>query len=292
MTEYARINIGKNDAGEEVFSQLLSLYPENKWNNTFIYYGPMVHSRTQEILNLLRLYDRKPWDNTSVGIKNPRVNFTFQIEKKYNAKELSSFLFLEVRPLDDAHIFDSPRREDKLMRLLQGYLKEDVDIGFTMPTWYVVPDHVKRVLEEGRFAGIVFRPIHLLPGLAVTAETPVVPWDQYGEPWWELDSDISLPPLSDSMTFTDMNGKILKNRDFSNGFHRRDGLYVHPELHYKAANLEVFGCFDLARTYEPFGNRKGYERSDCPLVASQKFYQFCLKHRIKTNWVPVRIDPD
>jgi hypothetical protein len=47
--------------------------------------------------------------------------------------------------------------------------------------------------------------------------------------------------------------------------------------------------FDLARTHEVWGYRKGWSSS---LVASQRFYTFCVKHKIPMKWVPVRIDPD
>lgn len=49
--------------------------------------------------------------------------------------------------------------------------------------------------------------------------------------------------------------------------------------------------FDLALTYERFEHAKGTP-GDRRLVASQRFYQFWLTHKLKMDWVPVRIDPD
>ncbi|MDB5290088.1 MAG: hypothetical protein JWL69_1329 [Phycisphaerales bacterium] len=178
------------------------------------------------------------------------------------------------------------------MRLLDGYLKKSVQIGFTMPTWHVVPDRVKKLIEHSDLGGVTFKPTLLLSGTYADADAQPIPWDSYGEPWWELDANLTMPPLSDSMMFTDSDGRVLKERDFSNGFHRKEGLYLHPELHYRALDLAKLPPFDLARTYEPFGNRRGYDRTDCPLVASQRFYDFCEQHGLKTGWVPVRIEQD
>jgi hypothetical protein len=86
--------------------------------------------------------------------------------------------------------------------------------------------------------------------------------------------------------------KIRDGQDFSNGMQRSEGLFAHPELHYRKSDLERLEEFDLARTFEPFGNHRGYQRLFCPLVASRRFYETCVANKLKTGWAPVRIDPE
>lgn len=290
MKEFARINIGVDEAGDRLFSDLLRQYPGNKWSRTFIYRGPVDDERTRRILDVLNNSGRSPWRDTSRPM-DEKGEFFLRVEREYDSQDFGDCLFLELHPDDESHVFDQPRRSG-LAPLLKGSLNDQIDFAFTMPTLYYVTSRVRRILEAGGLIGLKFSPTLLLPGLDALATTEPIPWETHGEPWWELDSDFTMPPLSDSMTFTDMDGKILRKRDFSNGFHRRDGLYMHPELHYRASDIEKLKQFDLARTYEPFGNRKGYDRFDCPLIASKRFYDFCIQHGLKTQWVPVRIDPD
>jgi hypothetical protein len=79
--------------------------------------------------------------------------------------------------------------------------------------------------------------------------------------------------------------------NFSNGCHLREGLYSHPELHYRKQDLRVVEPFDAALTFEPFGN-KGVPLDWRRLVVSRRFREFCLKYGWETDWVPVRIDED
>jgi hypothetical protein len=107
--------------------------------------------------------------------------------------------------------------------------------------------------------------------------------------WWELTSDFELPPLSPAMDLRDNNGNPIARGEVSNGCHRYEGLYIHPELHYRAEDLETMKPCDLAWTAESFG---GVPSADARvLIASNRFYRFCVDHALKTEWVPVRIDP-
>lgn len=110
--------------------------------------------------------------------------------------------------------------------------------------------------------------------------------------YWELDSDFILPPLSPSMTLTDSAGRPIRGDDFDAGVHRREGSYMHPDLHYRASDLTGLEPFDLARAFEPFGKHRTYSSLNCPLMASRKFYECCVSNGLRAGWVPVRIGPD
>lgn len=277
---------------KEKIDVLASIYPEGRtadcWFNMRL---PSDDPRVNSVLRQLSSWELVPWAD-HFRPRNENCEYRFWHQRVYEDADLAEVLYLELHPPIEAHVHDSPRRTDGLLRLLQGYLNEQFDFATTdFPIGYIMPDRVRRTLDRSFLVGLRCRPTLLLPGTYATADVEPIPWDRHGDPWSELDSDFTMPPLSDSMTFTDKDGKTLKERDFSNGFHRREGLYLHPELHYRAADLEKLEAFDLARTFEPFGNRKGYDRLDCPLIASNRFYQFCVEHGLKTGWVPVRIDP-
>ncbi|TVQ33156.1 MAG: hypothetical protein EA376_03625 [Phycisphaeraceae bacterium] len=148
-------------------------------------------------------------------------------------------------------------------------------------TWVIVRDDVRRALESAGLRHLVFR--------STKKKYESFEYNLYDEEdtWWELRSDLVLPPLAPSMTlvhkdFTPFTG------DFSRGCMRQEGWYVHPELHYSAEDLAKVEPFDLAHTYEMFGGLPNeYDR---PLVASQRFYQVCRQLGVKDCWVPVRID--
>ncbi len=65
-----------------------------------------------------------------------------------------------------------------------------------------------------------------------------------------------------------------------------EGNYVRPELHYLQSDVERFPDFDLACTFERFA----WSPLNRCLIASQRFYRFCVDNDIKCDWIPVRID--
>lgn len=317
MTLYCHIDgLFVEDVGEQLFAELVRTHPEGirgSHGHAFRAILPTTDERAQTLLKCLAQAGYKPWVDRTRSIDRSR-EFSLQYRRQYDEADLEQCDYLELRPPPEAHVHDAAQRDSAgRIQLLSGespewhrlshvepaaaasirkeYLKESVDFSFTMPSSYIVPDRVKGILETGQFQHSRFRPTALVSGLVATAGSIAISWEEYGAPWWELDSAFTMPPLSDSMTFTDMRGNVLKEHNFSNGFHRREGLYLQPELHYRASDIMGLEQFDLARTFEPFGNRKGYDRNDCPLVASKRFYRFCVENDLKTNWVPVRIDP-
>jgi hypothetical protein len=116
-----------------------------------------------------------------------------------------------------------------------------------------------------------------------------VPWETYGQPWWELTSDLTLPFVSPSMMLADRHGRRITDGDFSKGCYRHEDLYGHAELHYRAEDIEpLVGTFDLAHTREAFGQVQ--DPSVRPLVASKRLYELCRSKGLQSGWAPVRID--
>ena len=125
--------------------------------------------------------------------------------------------------------------------------------------------------------GIRFDPLQLRPGTSTT------------KPYWELSSDMTLPPLSSKCSLWSNENKPF-NGDYDKGCFIREGLYSNPELHYERSALVSLSQFDIAQTHERFGN--GAMVAYPKLVCSKRFYELCSQHEWEFEWQPVRIDPD
>jgi hypothetical protein len=179
-----------------------------------------------------------------------------------------------------------------------GYVELDVhqldnsaDFALADTCRYVVPQRVKRVIESALSPHVLFRPALLSDPLARLENRPKsVSWEAWGPPWWELTSDYTLPAVSPSMDLRDPKGSPLAPGDPTASYHRYEGLHIWPELHYRAADLRTVEPFGLARTLEHFGG--DIPSDDRTLVASRDFYDLCVRHGLKAEWLPVRIEVD
>lgn len=117
------------------------------------------------------------------------------------------------------------------------------------------------------------------------APTTVVGDDagRYSGHYWELKTDLRLPPLSPACRLIDLDGSPYIAGE-SRGCIVDDG-FEPAELRYEAPRLSATSPFDLARTREPIGEDRGM------LVASKRFYDFCQALNLPMDWIPVRIDP-
>lgn len=287
MTVVARITgIFRNHIGDRVFDRLVRIYPEGQDRHAFWSFLSEDDPRTLEILKTLDEAGVKPWMDSSRPREKGR-EFTLQLERFYDCSEVAACDLVELAPKETC---PGDYRDERTGHVLLDVHRLDNSLDFALADRerYVVPDRVKRILEQADLDHLLFRSALLSdPKQAVDA---VIPWEGWGPPWWELTSDYTLPPVSPSMDLRDRDGKPIDRKE-PNALHvRKEGLYVHPELHYLASDLRKCEPFDLARTWERFGGEmKWNERT---LVASKRFYEFCVKHNLKTDWVPVRIDPD
>jgi hypothetical protein len=74
-----------------------------------------------------------------------------------------------------------------------------------------------------------------------------------------------------------------------------DGLYAPQEARYRRSALKEAGAFDLGVTYELFGNaprpsNPKPEPGERMLIASKRFCEFCVKHKLKMDGHPLRVD--
>jgi len=162
---------------------------------------------------------------------------------------------------------------------------------------YLVSETARRALISSGLNCLKFRPTSIGDHSSVDeGENEVVEYD--GRTWWELTSDVILPPLrlGDGLVLLDCEGRPVRPGDFTNGCFPREGAVQNPELRYKASELAAMPPFDIAKTFEIFGNRPyaGRPPSDDNrmTVVSQRFYQLCRSIDEKVSGRPVRIIED
>ncbi|MEM6503829.1 MAG: hypothetical protein AAF711_00025 [Planctomycetota bacterium] len=223
----------------------------------------------------------------------PREHFTEAHIRHYDRADYASAVYLEFDPdFFDENIQFSERDAEARLRLHRKSLRENKSTDFARAgiKAILVPQRVKVVLEQADLHNLLFLPT--IPvrgtGLAEECQTPVT-WEQVGcDPWWELSSDLTLPPVSPGMDLRDRDGNRIPPGNSSNGCIPREGLFNKAELHYLRNDIKAIEPFDVALTFETFGMPGPYPRPS--VVVSQRFYQVCIDHGLSGTWVPVRLD--
>ena len=168
-----------------------------------------------------------------------------------------------------------------------GGIRPNVDIAdATIGNGVVVSDRLRTRMEQAGFQHLVFR--------ETTTNKPPKP--PLPGPYWQLWSDLILPPLSPRMfLFGEKDQpyeRIAFDGDYEKNWFPREGefppdvLFFPMELRYEPGVLEALPPFDLALTRELIGST-----SLRALVVSQRFYQFCAAEKLPMRWLPVRTDP-
>lgn len=296
MISVARLSsIAKSEVGPSVFEKLVAIYPEGVHAARPDFFSaelPEVDPRMVDLIRTLESNGFHRW-NPRAGMGESKNEYSLYWTRVYEEPDFVDCQFMEISGGNPHHVFEAGRDRHGLTRLLDGWLEEGLDFAFTQPYCWFVSNRVKTVLERHHLKGLFFRPTLLAEGFADRSDAPLIAWEGYREPWWEIESSITLPRLSDSMLFMDSDHRrVLKDIDYSNGYQRVDDKYLHAELHYRRRDLEAFSDVDVARTMEAFTNGKCYERDWSPIVVSRRFYEICRQHRFKVEFIPVRIDPD
>jgi hypothetical protein len=270
------------------------VFPEQLASLGFSCYASIDDDRTQAVLKVLEDAGLTPWDSTK---GQPRVRdseYNLRYERLYDAADLAICKYLQILPPSKAfHLEVNKRTESGQIILPKRGMPRGFDIMLAHSRIaYFATERAKSAIEGVGLQHVIFRPTCYGPTRLQEGETEESIAARYGRSYWELDSDFTLPNLSHTIKLTDFDGQLWERGDFSNGLIPREGLFLYPELHYRRSDLENLAPFDLARTYEPFGNYSGYDRQNCPLIASRRFYETCVANKLKTGWVPVRIDPE
>jgi len=281
MKTYTKIPVIRADQTDQsLYRELCEVYPEGEERKAFRMSLPVEDPRAQRILELLRTHGMRPWEGFTSG--SPE-EFDLAYERVYDKRDFEQAAFLSPLPRDTFSV--SHRRTPT------GTLRVEVDEakpkGQIVGTWgdalFVSADLRKQILEA-KLGGVEVRPVEFMG----RSGKPLA-WD-----FWELTSSVTLPPLSPRNVFFAAAGnerqrvtaEYTSSYVLREGMHSPDILYGLPELHYAASELLNLSPFDLALTYERFGTDRPH------LIASQGFYRFCVEHKLRMNWVPVRLDSE
>lgn len=280
MRTIGRLGVSKQHLPSELFQRLIEIYAESETSGGVFAMLPMDDPKMMEMMQALEEAGLRAWDQRSE--LKPQQEFSLLLEAVYDDSDFNACTLLEVRPPSEAFAAGEWRRpQDPALVITKPTYSWDI-IMVGRSNCYAVNDRAKRVLESANLSHLIFR------RAVKKYNSARYKIDDRADLWWELRSDLLLPPVASSMTLVHMDQTPFTG-DFAKGCMRKDGLYLHAELHYRASDLARVEPFDLAHTHEMFeGLPNEYDR---PLVASRRFYDVCRQHNIRTGWVPVRIDP-
>ncbi len=285
VTFHGLVSLVPNGISTDLLESLCSVYPKGRFGSAghaFFATLDLTDPRVAKIERILTDASYKRWEHR--GPREPD-EYDYSLSRVYDAADLRAAELLELHPPSEAGVHHEWRRSIDL-QLAVGKPSRHAIITVSRHGCYAVKDDAKKRLESENLRGVVFKP-------AITRysidddEDDDDDLPDNSDVWWELTSDIVLPPLAPSMTLLHEDNTPFQG-DFRKGCKRQEGYYNHAELHYRCADIVGVGPFDLALTYEMFGGLPN--QFDRLVVVSQRFYQACVKHRIKTGFIPVRID--
>jgi hypothetical protein len=291
MKTLARVMFG---ASPEHMDQLRKFCPEGcKYETNFDAWLLTSDVRFKMTIDALEHWGYRAWDYT--GSKEFGKEYEISLVREYEPSDFELVRYMEFWPDPVDAVSDEGRDEQGRLMLERPTLKKAKHSGldFASATLgrMLVLQPVRDLLTEGGFRHLAFRPTVLITGRGTRPRRHApIPWEQFKvtPSWWELHSDLVLPPLSPSMDLRDWNGKPVQPGDCSNGCVPRDGFYNHAELHYRRSDLARVGPFDAALTFEHrFANNAEDTRHT---IVSKRFYDYCQAKGLKGRWAPVRID--
>lgn len=256
--------------------------------------------RLAVLLDRLHRAGFKPFWGTGRRQDHSR-EFVVRKGREYSAEDIEQTEY--VRPVPDVGFEFHGRDAMGYVLIDFNAYKRAVDdltrldlVSDIIGSFYLVPERVKRLLEEMNGIGVQFRRTMFYDEAG--SEGPF-PWAAAGsevsdEPWWELTSDLRMPPVSDRQEMLGLDRKPIVNRD-DDGYSAAGVFFVEenygqPELKYTRESLEqqMPSRFDLACTHEAIAPDPADDKR--LLIASNRFYKFCAYNRLKFDWVPIRLE--
>lgn len=217
--------------------------------------------------------------------------------REYEPADFTDVEYLEFWPDPLDCVENAGRNEQGYLRLQRPSLECAVAHGGNLHSVIfgeiIVPQDVRdRFLASG-FRHLMFQPTVLVTGEGLYEQRiRPIPWEQFEvtQPWWELTSDVVLPPLSPTMDLRNWkSGEPFRPADRLVRCHAKDGFYNHAERHYRRSELARLESFDVALTFENFGSS---HTPSYGIVVSKRFHDCCTENNLKGRWAPVRIDED
>lgn len=275
MRTLVKFGLFPDEVGNQAYQEILKIYPEGDKGHYINFALFEDDPRVPAALGCLERYGFNPWEGF---VKREPNELRIRLERVYDEEDYEGASYFVPKPCVDMGSL-TERSQAGLLQLETQEVKPKADVGFVSWPFVVVSSRVKQLLEPEAFQHVLIRPTEVVGRHK----------ERFEGQFWELTSDLTLPPLSPYCTLRNDNGQPF-DRDYNKGCHYREGLYTEPELHYTASALKEAEPFDVALTHERFGIKEAvaFRR----MVVSKCFYNFCVANQLKMNWVPVRVDPD
>lgn len=268
-----------------IVDELATVLPEGRIDPTRFQFN--LYEDDPRLAQILKILDRHGINPTPRGgTSELGKEYLLEHWRDYHDSDLADVRYFRIRPAAEGNgLF---RDEMGRVEMIDAQFPRRGHIVRTPLFWIVVPERVKAAIEREGFRGVAFRETVLVGGHALLSKMTPRPWSRHGEPWWELTSDVVLPPMSPTMELYDEHGDRVVNADCSRGCSPREGLFVHPEYRYRRSDLAPIEPFDFARTAERFG-RAGHVDT-WHYIASTGFRECCVGHKWRCDWIPVRVE--
>jgi hypothetical protein len=270
------------DVGEDVLERIAEIPDTHVRHGSFACGFVKDDPRNKQLIEILGRAGCKPKPPIPGRDRGPK-EYSFHIRREYDE---SDFKATEYHKITVPEWQGADLVRDGMIYLIRSKCPMGVELAGN-DCGYVVSDRLRKDIEATGLRGVVFHETALIDSFEESKRN-IATWNEAGEPpWWQITSDLVLPPLSPSCTLLDRNGDPYREGG-TTGCLIIEGFYVPAELHYQRRALASVGPFDLALTRERFG--LGAANSYPWKVVSRAMYEFLTKRGVKAGYVPVRMD--
>lgn len=252
--------------------------------------GGMLDFCIQDDVNVVRqffqvfsTYSMLPLSNVSQDKRGH--NYRYDIQRAYTDSDFARVDFLYIWGIDEEPWSGWLTPDGQSL-----ILTEDSAPKRRRLSWFaslgqpLCVESIKQRLEREQFIGLKFRPAILMDKPHLPSGGTKIEWADWGsEPWYQIISDVRLPPLAPTMDLRDVKGQPARER----GVWPKEGSYSLAELHYLEKDVRAVKPFDVAMTHEMM---YGYDETFRRLIVSQRFYQLARELGLAWEYLPVRLD--
>ncbi|GDX99411.1 hypothetical protein LBMAG48_18150 [Phycisphaerae bacterium] len=246
--------------------------PYNRFLSTFFDDDP----RLPQVYDIFTKYGIQRFDAREPGYRDiersPSGYFTRRYVHLFTAEELNSASHFLMWVHDaDYNLYKAPPHDGSKLCIYLSPSPRSQKLMYSFPQFYV-REKFRQTLEAEQFAGLRLR--ETIPVRESGSSEKETTWPD-GRAVYLLDSPIELPPMPAMEIVADPEKPRIWW--WNPGFDDKQAVYHRTEF-------DDVGLFDYAGTWE-HSSRTENERF---VIVSQRFRQFCLKHKMRFEFVPVK----
>jgi len=252
---------------------------------------PELDPRLPQVFALLEQagVHRLPSPSTKEAENNPCGYYTTGRVHAFSKQEYQRASYLWLRQLDQRHFVPADTRNEQRELLVEDRGGSSKRTLLASVTALLARERFCQLLDAEGFVGLAYRPCHLCrvasrPAAKGGPSCRVRPWKE-GRRMFEIWPSLDLPPMYDPQVerWTGM-PDYAPGRQGPGQF--RNPGYADFQPAYTVTALDAVGPFDIARTWEYLWQYQPDVRTH---IVSQRFYRFCLKHKVDGTFVPIQI---